>query len=209
MDPDLVGATRGEPNPHQIARVEPGDRLDMRARRPPGGQHGHALAVLGMSRDRGIDVDRLPEMAPHQHSVEPQHLTAGDRVRETPVRLVGLSHHQQARRVLVEPVDDPGPATRSRGERRAAGDQRIQQGVAPVARSRMNHESRGLVEHEHRVVFVHNGKLYVVRFQFARGLLIAQFDLDRISPTEDLGGASRRAVDANRLTGDQSRRLRA
>jgi hypothetical protein len=76
------------------------------------------------------------------------------------VRLVGLGDDQQAARVLVEAVDDAGPAhaADAREAVAAMGDERVDQRAGPVAGGRMDDEARRLVDDDEVRVLEDDGE---------------------------------------------------
>ena len=78
--------------------------------------------------------------------------------RETDVGAIVLGDDQQAAHVLVQPVDDARPqhAADARQAAGAVGEQGIDQGAARMARRRMDHQARRLVEHEQVLVLEHD-----------------------------------------------------
>ena len=80
-----------------------------------------------------------------------------------------LGNHQQAARVAVQSVDDPGAHhPGDAAVRRVAGQQGVHQSAARVARRRMDHEPGRLVDDEHVVVFVDDRERYGFGFQLER-----------------------------------------
>jgi hypothetical protein len=69
MHSDLMRPTRAEVRTHQVARLEPGDRLHARHRWPPSREDRHAFAVHGMARDRRVDIDRIWHVPPDEGGV--------------------------------------------------------------------------------------------------------------------------------------------
>jgi hypothetical protein len=71
--------------------------------------HGHALPIRPGAPDRSVDREgRFGEVPPDRRQVEPFHTATAEGVGERPVRLVRLRDDQEARRVPIQPVDDPG-----------------------------------------------------------------------------------------------------
>ena len=72
------------------------------------------------------------------------------------MRRIVLGDDQEAGRVFVEAVNDPGPfdAADPGQAFSAMGNQRVDQGTGLVSGRRMDHETRRLVDDEQVVVFV-------------------------------------------------------
>ena len=122
------------------------------------------------------------------------------------VRTVGLRNHQQAGRVLVEPVHDAGPAhaADAREAIPAMGDQRVDERARPVARGRMDHHPLRLVDHDDRVVLEHD----VERDGFGgrqRRLGRRNRDRDRVAGVDAMTGIADRAPADRDLAGEDER----
>ena len=100
VDPDLVGAAGVQLEPEQVRHAEPAPRRRRRSgRRGPPGDHGHALPVLRVPGERGLDHRRaLVEVAPGQRGVGAADPPRRDRGAQPPVGQVGLGHDHEARR---------------------------------------------------------------------------------------------------------------
>lgn len=74
--------------------------------------------------------------------------------REPPVRRIALGNDEQARCILVEPMDDARPLdpADAREAGAAMGDEPIDQRARRMARRRMDHQSRRLVENDEMLV---------------------------------------------------------
>ena len=115
------------------------------------------------------------------------------------VRPIGLGHHHQARRVLVEPVHDAGPLDAAdAGERTLAMVQeRVDERAGIVAGARVDDEARGLVDHDQLGVLMHDGERNVLRLR-AGGDGGRHLDHDRLAGLHLLRGARHHlAVDAD------------
>ena len=94
------------------------------------------------------------EMAPRQRRVGPPHPPGGDRGAEPAVREVGLGDDHESRGVAVEPVHDAGSALGPAGQSRAAGDERVDQRVVPMAWRGVDDQAGRLVDHGEVLVLV-------------------------------------------------------
>ena len=122
----------------------------------PGARDRHAL-VVRVAHDGGVHhvhVGRGP--AVDDGEVGLLHVAVGERLRELAERLRGLRDDERAAGVLVEPVHDAGP----HGveilvvEPGFAPEHGVHHGPVPVARRRMHHHARGLVDDQQHVVLV-------------------------------------------------------
>lgn len=80
----------------------------------------------------------------------------GELRRQPRMGQIVLRHHEEPARVLVEAVDDAGPAhpADARQAGAAMGDESVHQGARVVTRRRVHHEARRLVDHDEVVVLV-------------------------------------------------------
>ena len=119
------------------------------------------------------------------------------------MRAIGLGNHQEAGRVLVETVHDPGPhdATDAGEARPAMGDEGVDQGARRVAGPGMYDETFWLVDDDEVRILVHDGerhrlsrrlgglgRWYVQRIGFA-GLHPAAHVLDCLAPARNVAAA--------------------
>ena len=70
--------------------------------------------------------------------------------------LVGLGYHEQAGGILVEAMDDPGPAdtANSRETVAAMGEESVDQSAGAMAGAGMNDQASRLVDHDERFIFI-------------------------------------------------------
>jgi hypothetical protein len=108
-------------------------------------------------------------------------------------------------------MDDARPPFTTTGQIRPAGDQYIEQSVIPVTRSRVYHESCGLVEHEQGLVLKDNLDSRVVwpKNQRASRPLIRDADLNQVSKYEGARCAGSLTVHQNRSRRDEPGSLSA
>ena len=69
---------------------------------------------------------------------------------------VGLGDDDESRGLPVEAMDDAGAALGPAGERGAARHERVDEGVVPVTRRRMHHQSGRLVDDGQILILVHD-----------------------------------------------------
>ncbi len=107
----------------------------------------------------------------------------GELRRQRSMSPVGLGHHQEAGRFLVEPVHDAGPPhpADARQARAAMGDQRIDQRAGLVSGGGMHDQAFGLVDDDDVVILVD--------------------DIERDILARRLGGDRFRHVDCDRIAG--------
>ena len=94
----------------------------------------------------------------------------GELRRQRPVRAIILGDHQEAARVLVEPVHDARPpdAADARQAVAAMGDERVDERAARMPRRRMHDEPCRLVDHDEVVVLVDDRERDRLRLRLGR-----------------------------------------
>ena len=129
----------------------------------------------------------------------------GELLGKTLVRCIGLRHHQQAARVLVDAVDDAGTLDPVDARQLAAAvvEQGIDQRAFQIAGSRVHDHSGGLVDHQEVVVLEHDVERDVLRGRIER-LGWGQGDAP-VFLAPDLGGRRFRhgLADRHRALGDE------
>src|SRR5437867_69333 len=124
---DLMGAPGAEREPQQVGLREARHHRRVRHRVAAAGEHRHPLAILGMPRDRRLDVDgAVREVAPGEGSVDALDFALLDQAGEAPVRAVGLRDEQQSRGVAVEPAAGGGAGGDGAGQRELTGDEAVE-----------------------------------------------------------------------------------
>src|SRR5262245_50230566 len=119
VDADLVRAPGLEPAGNEardrraVAPPLAFEYLPMRDRRAAARAHRHLLARVRVAADRLVDgAARALRYAPDKGEIAAGQRLAAPVVGKLPaqraVRAVGLGHHQEAARILVEPVHDAG-----------------------------------------------------------------------------------------------------
>ena len=132
------------------------------------------------------------------------HPASRDGRAEPPVGQIGLGDDHEARRIPVQPMDDSRPAFRPTGQGRPPCDKRVDQGVIPMARRRMNHETGGLVDDGQVLVFEHEREGNGSRLERSRRFVVRYSDDDDLAASEEAGSASDFSVDRHPLVGHQS-----
>ena len=124
-------------------------------------QHRHLGAARRMTADRRIDgAVRAGRGAPYEREIAALELAGpamvGELLGERAMGPVGLGHHHQPARVLVEAMHDARPrhAADAREALAAMGDQRVDERAGRMAGAGMDHEPRRLVDDDERVVLV-------------------------------------------------------
>ena len=106
-------------------------------------------------------------------------------------------------------MDDSWPPFRAAGEGGAASDQRVDQGVIPMARRRMNHQTGGLVDDGEILVLEHERERDGGGLERTRRFVIRHPDDDDFAAGEEAGSASDLAIDRHSLVGHQAGSLGA
>src|ERR1700733_4818553 len=129
----------------------------------------HFFPIARIAADRGDDLARTRfEAAPGERQIFSLQgagpAMVSEEVGQALMRGVGLGDDQKSRRVLVQPVHDPGPLdpADSRQARSAMADQRVDQRARRMARGWMDNEPGRLVDHDQMCVLVDHGKLDVL-----------------------------------------------
>ena len=107
-----------------------------------------------MAPDRRVDLAAGGDAPVHERQVLALHRARGELAHESGLRLRRLGDDQQTRGVIVETMDDAG--TRDAGERGSMVDERVSERAVEVPGARMNDQARRFVDHDDRVVLVHD-----------------------------------------------------
>ena len=147
MHADLVRPAGLEPDveervvAHRLLHVEPRHRLARRRR-----VERVARAIAAVAADRRLDPPRRRlRLAPHERRVGALELARANQLLEQLVRLLRAGDDEQAGRVAIEPVDDPGPVVvvPALG---SVGEQPLDERARPRRSGRMDDEAGGLVD---------------------------------------------------------------
>ena len=166
----------------------------------------HALTVAQITPD--VATDRAlawTRHAPGHGSVGAGDAVGGKLGREGLMGRVGLGRDHQSAGLLVEPVHDAGTAHTADSRKRftAMGEQGVDQGAVGIARGRVHHKTRGLVDHDQRLVFVDHDKRNGLRFGHCRGRR-RHAECNRLPLAQRLRGVrDRSAVDGSMPAKDQ------
>ena len=115
----------------------------------PAGDDGDLLAVGRRAGERGVDrAVRGPRHAADDRQIEAVDAVGGELPGKPFVGDVGLGHHQQPRRVLVDAVDDARPGDPADARQRAAAmvEQGVDQRAVGIAGGRVDDQPGGLVD---------------------------------------------------------------
>jgi hypothetical protein len=154
MHSDLMGSAGVQLETQQIDHIESGNHEGVGAGGAAMGYDSHALSILGVSCHRSLDDQRTGvEVSPGQRGIGPANPSGGNRSPQSPVGQISLRDQHQTGGITIQPVNDAGPALGASGQGGAPGDQRVDQGVVPVAWGRMHHQARRLVDHGQVLVF--------------------------------------------------------
>src|SRR6478735_4862770 len=203
MHPDLVRAAGLEPYLEQgalaepLAHLEPGDGLArcIRVDRP-------ARPIGAVAADRGVDPPRpRPGCPSHEGEVASLDLPLSDRRRELFIGALRARDEQQARRVPVEPVDDPRPPGITTGG--AEADEPVDQRLLVVSWRRVDDEPGRLVDHEQVLVLEDDLEWLVGRLEPGRA---GKRDLELFPALEPMALRAALAVDQDRAVADQALR---
>jgi len=174
VDADLVGAAavqRAFDQAHVAARTNYsifGFRRSSLAARD-----AHALPVDGVALDGFVDhASGLSRSASHERQINFAHRARGKLFRKIAVGHVVFGNDESAAGFLVEPMDDARAfLSADPGQILAVSQERVDQGVLLMTRSRMHDEAGRFVDHK---------EIVVLEQDFERdglGLRIALFDL--------------------------------
>jgi hypothetical protein len=160
MDADLVRPPGLEANAEQrMAREELEDVEGRHSFARRGRIEGDSRRVAAIAAYRGLDTTVLrARPAANEGQVLPLDPPLAEQPLQAAVGFVRAGHHEQARRVTVEPVDDPRPLCLPTS-RDGMGQQAVNEGPAAVPRGRMHDDAGGLVDDEQVVVLVREAKV--------------------------------------------------
>ncbi len=159
----LVSASRARPQRDQrVAGVLPQHAVESDCQPAARPHTGEALPVAGVAAQQCLDPARRGRQLPFHNGDVPLLRRArpelGCQVFEG-ARV--LRHDDDARGVLVQPVDDAGPrlaGAEGLGKPRAVPQHRVHEGPRPVAAAGVHHHALGLVDDEGLGILVQDGK---------------------------------------------------
>jgi hypothetical protein len=104
-------------------------------------------------------------------------------------------------------MDDSRPSFGASGQGGAPSDQRVDEGVVPMAGRRMNYQTGRLVDDGKLLVLENEREGNGGRLERPGWLVIGDLNCYDLTPGEESGGASDFSVDCNPLVCDQTRGL--
>jgi hypothetical protein len=104
-------------------------------------------------------------------------------------------------------MDDPGSALSAAGQRGAARDQRVDEGIVPMSGRRVNDQSRGLVDDGEMLVLEQDLEQNGGRSEGTGRLSVGEPNDDSVGAGEKARSAGRCAVHGDGTVGDQASRL--
>lgn len=125
---------------------------------PPGVGDGHLFPLDWMAGYGQVNCALfLIQQAVHQCAVFLLDLPGLELQTQCRMGLVILRHHQEARGILIQSMDDPRPRDSTDGRKGSAVPQEsMDQRPGMMSGRRMDHQAGGLVHHDHRIVFMNN-----------------------------------------------------
>jgi len=185
MEPDLVGAPGLELQPKQVDHVKPSHYPGIGGGRSTARRHHHPLPVGRMPSHMGVDAQRaFVQMAPPQGGVGSPHSARGYGSCQPAMSQIGFGNDHETGRVPIQAVDDARAALGSPGQGGPSSHQCIDQGVVPVARGGMDHQSRRFVDDSQMFVFEDDGERNGPWLQGSRWFVAREANGDRVTARE-------------------------
>ena len=179
------------------------------ARETTARDHGHPLSLPRMASDRAFELARVGlHLAARDGDIRAAERAVAELRRESAVRGVVARDDDEARRPLVEAVDDSRPSGPARsGPAAASTEQRMNEGPGVMPGRRVHDHARRLVDDGEVVILVDDVEGYVLGscLQHKR---LRQLDFDDVTGRDAVGGLGRPAVEPNEVSFDQPRRSR-
>ena len=208
MDPDLMSSTGMQLQPEQVYDLEPRYYGGVRTSLTPLRGNTHTLSVALAPGDRRVYAHRTGvQMAPYQRRVAPMDPARGDGGAEPSVRQIGLGNDHETRRVPVQPMDDSWSPLGPSGEGGTPSDQRVDEGVVPMARCRVNYQAGRLVDDGEVLVLENERQGDGGRLERSGWLVVRDLNRYDLTPDKEPGGASYFSVDSDPLVCNQTRGL--
>ena len=208
VHPDLMGPPGVQLQPEQVYHVEPRHHRSVGAGLTALRGNTHSLPVALVPCDRRIDADRPGvQMAPRQRRIAPMHPARRDGGAELPVGKIGLGDDHETGRVPVEPMDDSRTSFGPSGQGGAPSDQRVDEGVVPMAGRGMNYQTGRLVDDGKVLVFEDEREGDGGRWERSGRFVVRDLNRYDLTPGKESGSASEFSVDGNPLVCNQTRGL--
>ena len=200
VHPDLMGPPGVQLQPEQVYDVEPRHHRSVGAGLTALRGNTHPLPVALAPGDRRVDADRTGvQMAPRQRRVAPMHPARRDGGTEPPVGKIGLGDDHETGRVPVEPMDDSRPSFGASGQGSAPSDQRVDEGVIPMAGRRVNYQPGRLVDDGKVVVLENEREGDGGRLERSGRFVVRDLNRYHLTPGKEPGSASELSIDCNTL----------
>jgi len=167
---------------------------------------GHAFAVRGMARNRGVDFATFARhFAADDGLINLFYDAAGKLFRKREVRLVVFGDDEAAAGFLVEPVHNAGPRHAADAAQRTGAmvQQSVDERVFLVPGGGMHDEAGGFVDDEQRFVLEQNIQRNVLRLRLG-GAGFGKRNLNRVADARVVRGLGRLAIDANMALFDEA-----
>ncbi len=144
-------------------------------------------------------------MAAHERQILALEGAAADEGLHRLVRLGRARDHEQARRIAVEPVHDPGTVGGAAGY--PALEQSVDERARCLTRCRMDDDPRRLVDNQQMRILVDDGERNLLRGQLL-GRELRHVGLDRLPSRELIALRSPLAIHLDRARGEEPLRRR-
>lgn len=215
VDPNLVGSPGFQANFKQTVLLKIFNHPVMGAGRFAVGAGGDLLAEAGVAAQGNFD-NAFGGFGPAKHQGQVGFFDGSgfELLLQATQRLRSAGHHNQARRIAVEPVDNAGAvggisvAQAKRGQIGVAGQQGVDQRAALVAVGRVDNHTRRLVDDHQIVIFINHRQgcgFRLRRIGFGSG----QMNGDNIARLHGAAGPNRLSGHQNLALTDQLLKLRA
>ena len=206
VHPNLVGTTGFQLHPHVGVGAKTLKHTVVADSLFAAFHHRHALALLAVATNRGIDFATGGYHADHDAFVDPADAAALQLCDQLRLRLNGLGHHHKAGGVLVQAVHDT--RTRHIDNVRHVVQQGVEQGAIGMTGSRMHHQARRLVDHQDIVVFIDDIEFDVLGDPFTLSFLLGN-QFKNSATMDNVSRADNRAVHSQAAVFDPGGKARA
>jgi len=157
VDPDLVGSSGVKGALNQRVPIEYLEDLviSMGFTAPGIFDYRHFLTMNRVaSKGSGNGTGSMAQEARSQGQVDFFNGASGELLGEEIVGVIVFGNHDAAAGFLIQAVDDPGALFASDArEVRAVVEEGIDQGMSRISHGRMDHQTRGFIDHNQVVVF--------------------------------------------------------
>ena len=151
-----------------------------------------------MPGNRSFDSERATvQVAPRQRGIGSAYPASSNGRAQPPVRQIGFGHDHEARRIPIEAVDNAGSSFGASGQGCASGHERIDQGVIPVTRRRVNYQARRLVDDGQVLVLKNQDERNGMGLDGSGRLVARELNLDPLPPGQHPGRPRGFTLDAD------------